>query len=144
MRGRRFLLLSAVLVTLNTALWLTPQGLALRQVALPQLFGKNLMRGEIVLTNNQDWRVDRGVITQASGSQLTLKEADGRLQQIAISSATTVIGKGTTLPLSAVTRGWRALVTWQANGVADMVKLEKKVGLGGGTGGQGKGRGRSR
>jgi hypothetical protein len=145
MRSRRFLLLSAVLVTLNAALWLTPQGLALRQVALPQLFGKNLMRAEVKLVDGQDWRVDRGVITQVSSTQLTLKEADTHLQTIGISNGTNVIGASGSLPLSAVTRGWRALVTWQAgNGIADVVKLEKKVGLGGGTGGQGKGRGRSR
>ena len=126
MRNRRFLLLAAVLVALNAALWLAPQGLALRQILLPQLFGKNLMRAEVVLSNGQDWRADRGVITTLTPTQLTLKEADGRLQQIGLSSATSVVFLGRALPLSSLARGWRVLVTWPANGTADAVKVEKR------------------
>ena len=143
MRNRRFLLLSAVLVALNTALWLTPQGLALRQIALPQLFGAKLVRADVLLNNGTEWLAARGVITQASSSQLTLKEADGRLQTVGITGATNVIGSSGALPVSAVTRGWRALVTWPAaSGNADLIKLEKRVSTGGG-GGSGQGKGRS-
>jgi hypothetical protein len=141
MRGRRFLLLAGVLVALNTALWLTPQGLALRQVALPQLFGKNLVRADVLWNNGSEWFAARGVITQVSASQLTLKESDGRLQTIGIANDTHVIGISGSLPPSAVTRGWRALVTWPASsGVADVIKLEKRVRSGNGGDGQGKGR----
>jgi len=142
MPSRRFILLAGVLVTLNVALWLTPVGLALRQVALPQLFGKNLMRAEVKLRSGQDWRVDRGVVTQVNSSQLTLTEADGHQQTIGISSGTNVVGASGALPQSAVTRGWRVLVTWPADsGNADLIKLEKRVSTGGGSG-DGKGRGR--
>ncbi len=142
MVSRRFLLLAAVLVTLNVALWLTPVGLALRQVALPSLFGKNLVRAEVIVNtgtgSTADWRVDRGVITQVSSTQLTLKEADGRLQAIGLSSATGVVTvAGRVLPPALLTRGWRVLVTWPANGTADLVKVEKRGksnGLGGGRG----------
>jgi hypothetical protein len=140
MRNRRFLLLAAVLVALNTALWLTPQGLALRQIALPQLFGKNMVRADVLLNNDQEWLAARGVITQVSAGQLTLKESDGRLQTVGISSATNVIGTSGALPLSAVTKGWRAVVTWPAaSGNADLIKLEKRVSGGGGSGGSGRG-----
>ena len=47
MRNRRFLLLAATLVTLNTALWLVPQGFALPRVAVATLFGKNMMRADV-------------------------------------------------------------------------------------------------
>jgi hypothetical protein len=127
---KRFLFLTAVLVVLNTALWLTPQGLALRQIALPQLFGKNLVRGEALLKNGQDWRADRGVITSASLTQLTLKEADvgdgGKVQTIALAPTTKVVGFGRTFALSALTKGWHVLVTWPANGAADVIKVEKR------------------
>ncbi|MGH3008915.1 MAG: hypothetical protein ACRDLM_05840 [Gaiellaceae bacterium] len=138
MRNRRFLLLAAVLVALNAALWLAPAGLALRQVLVQQLFGKNLMRAEVKLKNGQDWRVDRGVVTQVNSSQLTLTEADGHIQTIGISSGTNVIGASGSVPQSAVTRGWRVLVTWPAaSGNADLIKLEKRVKVGGGNRGSG-------
>ncbi|HZS30976.1 MAG TPA: hypothetical protein VFA37_06935 [Gaiellaceae bacterium] len=137
MRNRRFLLLSAVLVALNTALWLTPEGLALRQAALPQLFGRNLIRADVVDTNGE-WRIDRGVITAVTPTQLTLKEADGRIQPIAISSSTTSVVFGAkSLALSALGPRWHVLVTWPANGTADMVKVERRparLGIGGGRG----------
>jgi hypothetical protein len=139
MRNRRFLVLSAVLVTLNLALWLTPAGLALRKVALPSIFGKTLVRADVVDTTGE-WRVDRGVITQVTPSSLTLKEADGRVQQIAISSATAVAWFNKPLPVSVLAKGWRVLVTWPANGTADSVKVEKR---GGGGFGGGRGRGRN-
>ncbi|HLX33510.1 MAG TPA: hypothetical protein VKR79_12225 [Gaiellaceae bacterium] len=136
---RRFILVLGVLVALNTALWLTPQGLALREVALPSLFGKTLMRGEVVLTNGQDWRIDRGVITSIAQSQLTLKEADGRVQPIGVSGITTVVApSGKPLSLSVLGKGWHVLVTWPANGTADTIKVEKRgSAVGGGNGGRG-------
>ena len=131
---KRFLFLAAVLVVLNTALWLTPEGLALRRIALPQLYGKNLMRAEVKLKSGADWRVDRGVINAVSLTQVTLKEADTHVQTIGISTATKVIsGGGDVLPLAALTKGWQVLVTWPANGPADTIKVEKRgKGKGGG------------
>lgn len=141
MRGRRFLLLGAVLVALNVALWLTPVGLALRQIALPQLFGKSLVRADVLRNDGSEWYVARGVVTQVNSSQVSIKESDGRLQTIGLSNGTHVVGANGVLPESAITRGWRILVTWPAaSGVADYIKLEKRVGTGGGNGGQGKGR----
>lgn len=122
---KRFLFVTAVLVVLNTALWLTPEGLALRKAALPQLFGKNLVRADVLDTNGE-WRVDRGVIASASLTQLTLTEADGRVQTIGVSLGTKVVGFGRSFPLAALTKGWRVLVTWPANGTADLIKVEKR------------------
>jgi hypothetical protein len=130
---KRFVLLTAVLVALNTALWLTPEGLALRQVALPQLFGKNLVRGEVLISKGggtQDWRIDRGVISAVSPTQLTLTEADGKVQTIGISVATRVTGLGKAATIASLAKGWRVLVTWPANGNADLIKVEKRTGKG--------------
>jgi hypothetical protein len=127
-------LLAAVLVTLNVALWLTPAGFALRQVALPQLFGKNLLRADVV-DQNGEWRVDRGVITSVSLTSLTLKEADTHVQTIALSPTTKVTGLGKALTIASLAKGWRVLVTWPANGAADVVKVEKRSGKAKGEGG---------
>lgn len=127
---KRFLFLVGVLVALNTALWLTPEGFAVRKAVLPQLFGKNLLRADVIDstggTSTAEWRVDRGVITAASLTQLTLKEADTHVQTIGVSlAATKVETAGKSLPLGSLAKGWHVLVTWQ-NGTADLVKVEKR------------------
>ena len=123
MRSRRFVLLASILVTLNVALWLAPPGLALRHAIIQQLFGPKFIRAA-ALTKAGDWRLDRGVITQANGSQLTLREADGRIQVISLSASTRVIYFGRGLPLSSLAPRWRVLVTWPANGAAQSVDVE--------------------
>ena len=63
----------------------------------------------------QDWRLDRGVIQSVTSTQLTLKEADGRVQQIPLSSTTKVIGLGGhRVPLVVLVPRWHVLVTWPA------------------------------
>lgn len=137
MRSRRFLFLAGVLVVLNLALWLAPQGLALRKVVVAQLFGPKLIRADVVWPNGQDWRVDRGVITKVDTTTVTLLEADGRTQSIGLSSETNVFGFGRVFPISALSPGWRVLVTWPANGSADSVKVERRAPPSGGSGGKG-------
>jgi hypothetical protein len=140
MRSRRFVLLAGVLVTLNLVLWLAPQGLALRRALIQQLFGPRLVRAEVVERtgggSTADWRLDRGVITSVSSTQVILREADGRVQQIPLSATTRVIRLGRRLPPSALTQGWRVLVTWPAGGAARSVDVERipKVHGGHGTG----------
>jgi hypothetical protein len=122
---RRFILLAGVLVTLNLALWFASPGLALRKAIVQQLFGPRMVRAQVFEKNGVEWNVDRGVITAVGSSQLTLKEADGRIQQIPISSTTKVIGKGRRFPLSLLAPGWRVVVTWPANGAAVSVDVER-------------------
>ncbi len=129
MRSRRFLILAAVLVMLNAALWLAPGALALRQVVVSTLFGKNMVRADVVENNGSEWRVDRGVVVSNALSQLTLREADGTVQSIATSSSTRVTGPGNGASIKAknIKPGWRVLVTWPApSGPADAVVVEKK------------------
>jgi hypothetical protein len=130
MPSRRFVLLAAVLVTLNVALWLASPGLALRRALIQQFFGQKLVRAEAVYKSpvggSADWRFDRGVITSVNASQLTLREADTKVQTIQLSSMTRVIRLGRRLPLSVLAPGWRVFVTWpQPNGVAQSVDVER-------------------
>jgi hypothetical protein len=124
MRSRRFVLLAGIFVTLNMALLLASPGLALRRAIVQQLFGPKLVRAD-VLTKGGEWRLDRGVIKQVGGSQLTLREADGRIQAIPLSASTRVVYFGRNLPLSSLTRRERVLVTWPASGAAESVDVER-------------------
>jgi len=132
MRNRRFLLLAAVLVTLNTVLWLAPQGLALQRVVVSTLFGKNMVRAEVVVNSGSgfpDWRVDRGIVVTNVTGQITLQEADGTVQPINTSASTkvTVASGSTPIKLKNIRPGWRVLVTWPSpSGPADSIVVEKK------------------
>jgi hypothetical protein len=125
---KRFALLGAVLVTLNVVLWFAAPGLALRRAIVNQLFGPSMVRAEVLKKDGSDWRLDRGVITQVNSTQVTVREFDGRIQAIPLAATTIVIraGTGRHLPLSALARRWRVLVTWPApNGPAESVDVEK-------------------
>ena len=130
MFSRRFVLLAGVLVTLNLALWFASPGLALRKALVNQLFGPKMIRVEVINwtgpgTPPADIRLDRGVITQVSSTQLTLRERDTKVQSIPLSSTTDVIRSGHHLPLSVLAKRWHVVVTWPANGAAQTVDVEK-------------------
>ena len=128
MRNRRFLILAAILVTLNTALWLAPQGLALRQLASSALFGKALMRADVTESNGSEWRLDRGIVVSNTGAVLTLQEADTKTVQINVSLATKVTLAGLPFKLKAIKPGWRVLATYPApSGTAVSVVIEKRT-----------------
>ncbi|HJU37015.1 MAG TPA: hypothetical protein VJ716_06330 [Gaiellaceae bacterium] len=123
---RRFVLLAGVLVALNLALWFAAPGLALRRGLVNELFGPRMIRAEVHERNGQDWNLDRGVITQVDSTQLTLREADGRIQAIPLAVGTTrVIRFGRRLPLSALSLRWRVVVTWPPIGPAQSVDVER-------------------
>jgi hypothetical protein len=129
MFSRRFVLLAGVLVTLNLALWFASPGLALRKALVTQLFGPKMIRAEVIdwagPGTTADMRLDRGVITQVSSTQLTLRERDTKVQSIPLSSATDVIRFGHHLPPSVLAKSWHVVVTWPANGAAQTVDVEK-------------------
>ena len=125
MFSRRFVLLAAVLVTLNVTLWFAAPGLALRKAIVNQLFGPDMVRAQVHLKNDQDWNLDRGVIRSVDSTQVTLREYDGRIQQIPLSATTTkVIHRGHRLPLSALKRRWHVVVLWPPVGAAQSVDVE--------------------
>jgi hypothetical protein len=129
MFSRRFILLAGVLVALNLALWLAAPGLALRHAVVSELFGPKMIRAEAVekttVGGSTDWRLDRGVIVSVSPTQLTLREADGRIQPIPVSTSTRVIRFGQRVALTVLAPRWRVLVTWPATGVAQSVDVER-------------------
>ncbi|HEU5244095.1 MAG TPA: hypothetical protein VFU33_06815 [Gaiellaceae bacterium] len=125
MLSRRFVLLLGVLVALNVTLWFAAPGFALRRAIVTQLFGPNMVRAQVHLKSGQDWNLDRGVITQVNGAQLTLREYDGRVTTIPLAATTKVMHRGVRLPLSALGRRWRVVVLWPPIGPAQSVDVER-------------------
>ena len=126
MFSRRFILLAAVLMALNVALWFAAPGLALRKAVIHELFGRQMVRAEVIKNDGSDWRLDRGVITSANSAQVVLREADGKVQTIPISATTKVVRLGRRLPLSALARRWHVLVTWPSpSGPAQFIDVER-------------------
>jgi len=63
MRNRRFLILGAVLVTLNVGLWLAPGALGLSEVTvISRLFGANMVRSTVLENSGAQWNLDRGTV----------------------------------------------------------------------------------
>jgi hypothetical protein len=122
---RRFVLLASILVTLNLALWFAAPGFALRRGLINELFGPKMMRVEVIWKNGADWRVARGVIKSVDSTQVTLREADSKIEQVPLSSTTKVIRFRRLIPLSALAPRWHVVVTWPVNGAAQSVDVEK-------------------
>ena len=127
MRNRR-LLPAAMLATLGVALWLAPAGLALRNAVVKQVFNGKLVRLEVIekkpVAGSTDWRIDHGVIMAVSATQLTLRESDGRIQPIPLSSSTLVFRHGRILSPDVLAARWHVVVTWPASGAAQGVDVE--------------------
>jgi len=130
MSRRRWAILATTLVSLNLFLWLAPQGLALRAAVISQLFGPRMVRAEVVVLDGsntpQDYRIDRGILTGATSTSLTLSEADGTTQTIAIDGSTRLYGlpPRNALPRLSKNLNLRILVVHLANAPADSVQLE--------------------
>jgi hypothetical protein len=122
---RRFVLVTVVLVTLNAVLWFASPGFALRKAVIQQLFGQKMTRAVVIMKNGSEWHLDRGVITQVTATQLTIKESDTRVQVIPISASTKVFRLGRLLPLLELAPRWHVLVTWPDSGAAVSVDVER-------------------
>ena len=103
-------------MTLNVALFFAAPGLAIRQAIVNQLFGPKMVRATVVERNGAQWNLDRGVITQVSSTQLTLREADTKVQEIPLSSTTDVVRFGHHFTTDVLAKHWHVLVTWPADG----------------------------
>jgi hypothetical protein len=133
MRSRRFMFLAVGLVALNLVLWLVPQGLALRQALIAELFGPRMIRAEVVDQGQNgaplDYLIDRGVITAVTPAGIVLKEADGRIQAIPLGTTTQVAGARRFRTASALRAGLQVLVFRQANGPAEAIQVEGRGAL---------------
>jgi hypothetical protein len=136
MPRKRFIVLSAVLVMLNAALWLAPGALGLSKTVASTLFGKSMVRAQVLESNGAQWNLDRGTVISATSVLLTVHESDGRVRPIAVSSSTVVDGgAGKSVPVGQLGTGWRVLVLWPATGgPAKTVWIEKRGKGGAGSG----------
>jgi hypothetical protein len=125
MFGRRFVLLGTVLVALNLALWFAAPGLAIRKAILNELFGPRMIRAQVYEKGGVELNLDRGVIVQVSSTQLTLREADTKIQVIPLASTTDVVRFGHHLSPDVLAKRWHVLVTWPSTGPATSVDVEK-------------------
>ena len=112
-------------MTLNVVLFFAAPGLALRKALVNQLFGPKMIRAQVYDKPGVEWNLDRGVITQVSSTQLTLRESDGRIQAIPLSSTTDVIRFGRHFTPDVLAPRWHVVVTWPATGAAQTVDVEK-------------------
>lgn len=128
--SRRFLALATVLVTVNLALWLASSsfglGSALRD--LPNfLFGSQLMRAEVVLRDGSDYLIDRGrLTTRATGSSLTLQEADGRVVVVQVSPTAEVRIGALPRPLTALRPGMQVTIVRPGDAPATIVLAKRR------------------
>jgi len=126
MTRRRFVLLATLLVALNAFFWLAQGGFALPGALIDRFFGPRLIRAEVVVGGPRavnDFRIDRGVITSASGGSITLRERDGTTATIAVGPATRVVGLGIG-DVAQLRPPMRVLVVRRVNMPAQQIQVE--------------------
>ena len=125
---KRFAILASALVALNIVLWLAPAGLALRPALVAELFGPSLIRSEVVVQSGaggaQDYRIDRGLVTAASSTQITLSEVDGTVETVRLAATTQFVGITRARVARLVRRQLQVLVVRPVNGAAASVEVE--------------------
>jgi hypothetical protein len=127
MKRRRFLLLAATLVALNSFFWLAQSGFALPKAIINQFFGGNMVRAEVIVASGggvQDWRIDRGVITAISGTNVTLREKDGTIVTLPIDPTARVQGPARFAGVGQLRKRLRIVVYRQADQPATTVQVE--------------------
>jgi hypothetical protein len=115
------MLLAVTLVALNTFFWLAASGFALPRSIVNSFFGSRMIRAEVIVQapgGAEDWRIDRGVVTAASTSSVTLREADGTVVTIDIAPNAKVQGPKRLRPQM------RVVVYHQANQPAELLQVE--------------------
>ena len=131
MTRRRFALLAATLVALNTFFWLAQGGLALPGALIDRFFGPRMIRAEVIVGGPNvvnDFRIDRGVITATAPGSITLRERDGTSVTIAVTPATRVTGRlGGARDVSRLRPPMRVLVVRKANAPATQIQVEGRL-----------------
>jgi hypothetical protein len=86
---------------------------AFRRAVLADLFGSNLIRGQLVIfSGGQDSEVwfDRGRITQAGGTSITIREKDGQVVHVDIAPGARITLGGANVSPYALRKGMQAQV----------------------------------
>ncbi len=112
-------------MALNVALWFAAPGLALRKAIVNQLFGPNMVRAQV--HREERAGLEPRPRCHHSGEHHPAHAAggDGRIQPIPLAGTTKVIHLGRRLPLSALARRWRVVVTGRRSAPAQAVDVEK-------------------
>ena len=127
MSRRRFLYLATALVAVNSFFWLAQRGFALPQAIINQFFGGNMIRAEVLVASpsgTQDWRIDRGVITAISGTNVTLREKDATVVTLQIDPSARVQGPARISSVAQLRRRLRVVLYRQADQPATLVQVE--------------------
>ena len=131
MSRRRFLYLATALVAVNSFFWLAQSGFALPSAIINQFFGGNLIRAEVLVASpggTQDWRIDRGVITAISGTNVTLREKDATVVTLQIDPNARVQGPARFFSVAQLRRRLRVVLYRQADQPATLVQVEGVAG----------------
>jgi hypothetical protein len=131
MSRRRFLYLATALVAVNSFFWLAQSGFALPSAIINQFFGGNLIRAEVLVASpggTQDWRIDRGVITAISGTNVTLREKDATVVTLQVDPNARVQGSARISSVVLLRRRLRVVLYHQANQPATLVQVEGVAG----------------
>lgn len=130
MTRRRFLLLAATLVALNTFFLLAQGGFALPGVLIDRFFGPRLIRAEVIVGGPNvvnDFRIDRGVIVGITAGSITLRERDGTVVTIPVTATTRVLGRPRIADVSQLRPPMRVLVVRKANAPATQIQIEGRL-----------------
>jgi hypothetical protein len=127
MPRKRYLILLATVVALNSFFWLATTGFALPQQLIDRFFGPKLIRAEVIVGGPRqvnDFRIDRGMITAATPGSITIRERDGTVVTIATATTTRVVGRPRITGAAQLRPPMRVLVVRQANGPATQIQIE--------------------
>jgi hypothetical protein len=128
MRRRRFLILATALVAVNCFFWLAQSGFAIPLGIINQFFGGNMIRSEVLIATptggTQDWRIDRGVITAISGTNVTLRERDQTVVSLQIDPNARIQGSARFTSVFLLRKRLRIVVYRQADQPATLVQVE--------------------
>ncbi len=127
-KRRRFLILVAALVAVNSFFWLAQSGFALPKAVINQFFGGNMIRAEVIVANpaggTQDWRIDRGVITSVTGTSVTIRERDNTVVTVPVDPGARVQGSLRITSASQLRKRLRVVLYHEVNGPATLVQVE--------------------
>jgi hypothetical protein len=126
-RRRRFLYLATALIAVNSFFWLAQSGFALPTAIINQFFGGNMIRAEVLVASpsgTQDWRIDRGVITAISGTNVTLREKDATVVTLQIDPNARVQGAARISSVAQLRRKLRVVLYRLADQPATLVQVE--------------------
>ncbi len=122
----RALAACAALLALNAVLLVAQPGLAFPAPILDRLFGRAMIRAEVLLERNGVVRLDRGdrgKIRGLGAGWITLRERDGYVVTIDVAPNARVWLNGRAAGMFALRRGMEATVIQEGDDTADVIQV---------------------